>query len=486
MTDTSDEGVQALLKNLKAALALSDRGAINRVVAALLALNAPLGQQWASLAQLMTHNGELALARDAMAAFVRAQGQAAAASFQHAVLLATIGDYAEAKRTVSIIPAGFPSPETRAHFEGVVAMNLGDFSAARENFQVALRHHPIAGPTWLSLVALGNMAADPIANQLLAVAPNAGRQPPSEYAQFLFAVGKVHADRNDHAAAYGAFANAAAVMATLRRHDLAADDRGAALSIAGFDPPPFKPADAGQDMASTRPIFVLGNPRSGSTLVETILTSHSAVIDGAELNRFKLVALSLGGPGAARLTEYRRRAGTLKPLAADYLHLASERFGASGRFVDKTLNHSRMLGLIAAILPAAPLVWVRRDPLDCAWSCFRTYFAQGADWSHSQTNIAAHFRLEDQLLDFWTAVLGERLLIVPYEELVNDPTSWTKRLLSHCGLPAESTTCAPHEQSRVASTSSIMQVREPINRKGIGVAEPYRKFMQPFIAAYYD
>ena len=104
--------------------------------------------------------------------------------------------------------------------------------------------------------------------------------------------------------------------------------------------------------------------------------------------------------------------------------------------------------------------------------------------SRRATDIAHHFRLEDMLIDFWQERLGDRLLVVPYGALVDAPADWTRRILAHCGLPDEDAVHRFQETERVVATASALQVRRPINRSGIGVAEPYLSFLQPFIEAY--
>jgi hypothetical protein len=153
--------------------------------------------------------------------------------------------------------------------------------------------------------------------------------------------------------------------------------------------------------------------------------------------------------------------------------------------VDKSLTTSRLLGLAATLLPQAPLIWLTRDPLDCAWSCFRTFFVGSMPWSHDLEDMAEHFRIEDELLRKWRDILGERLLVVPYESLVADPQPWIRRILSHCGLAEEPQVFAPHESARMVKTASMMQVRQPITRTAIGSAKPYREFLEPFAKAYY-
>ncbi|RZM33460.1 MAG: hypothetical protein EOP67_22250, partial [Sphingomonas sp.] len=118
------------------------------------------------------------------------------------------------------------------------------------------------------------------------------------------------------------------------------------------------------------------------------------------------------------------------------------------------------------------------------WSAFRTFFIHGLAWSYDLADIAHHMQLEDRLLAYWQARLGDRLLVVPYEALVDAPGEWTRRLLAHCGLAEEPGVFAPHETERAVATASALQVRRPINRDGLGVAEPYRAWLQPFVAAY--
>ena len=179
-------------------------------------------------------------------------------------------------------------------------------------------------------------------------------------------------------------------------------------------------------------------------------------------------------------------AGGAAPAARLWHRWLDERFAAPGRVVDKSVDTSRYLGLAAALLPEAPLVWVTRDPLDRAWSCFRTNFLGGAiPWSYDLDDIAAHFRLEDALLAQWREMLGERLLVVSYEALVADPEAWIRGVLAHCGLAEEPAVFAPHENRRAVATASMVQVRRPIGSSAIGSAEPYRAFLGPFIEAYY-
>ena len=151
-----------------------------------------------------------------------------------------------------------------------------------------------------------------------------------------------------------------------------------------------------------RPIFVTGLPRSGTTLVEQILASHSAVAGGAELSLFAILGRDIGGLTHRAYQAWRARGGDPQALRDLYHHLAAVRFPAPGRIVDKTLATSRHMGVIATLFPDAPIIWVRRAPHDCAWSAFRNYFLKGVEWSWSLDTIGDFFTQEDRLFAHWT------------------------------------------------------------------------------------
>ena len=129
---------------------------------------------------------------------------------------------------------------------------------------------------------------------------------------------------------------------------------------------------------------------------------------------------------------------------------------------------------------------MQRDPADNAWSIYRSWLANNVVGGWSLAEIAHHMRIEEAMLDHWRAQLGERLLVVSYADLVDAPDQWVERITRHCGLKPEAGQIDFHKSDRAVSTASFLQVREPINRRGIGVAAPYREHMAAFDAAYAD
>jgi tetratricopeptide (TPR) repeat protein len=474
----------ALLADLKAALARRDRAATNRAVAGLLDARAPLGPQWQKLSQLMQVSGELTLAHRAMDAFVAASGGNPQAVCAKVVLLESTGQRREADALMKTLPADVPDRGGHALLLGNTAMVQGQVDAARDYFTTALDFRPGWGAAWLSLGTSIKLAGDPLGERLVAEGAAAAVLPPADHARYLYALGKYRADRGEADAAFAAFAKGAALLRREAPYAAAGDEANARDAASGFSAGAIERWNGQVGIDTSRPIFVTGLPRSGTTLVEHILASHSAVADGGELNIVQHLAVAAGGVSGDAIERYLAGGGTMDTLAELYLHLLNERMGTTGRIVDKTIDVSRCLGLIASALPDAPLIWMRRDPLDCAWSCFRTFFIHGVGWSYDLADIARHFMLEDGLLAFWKERLGDRLLVVPYADLVEAPEVWTRRLLDHCGLAEESGAFEPHRTDRVVATASALQVRRPINRDGLNVAAPYRAHLQPFIDLY--
>jgi len=474
----------ALLHNFVGALQRRSRRESNEAALGLLAMKAPLRDKWRMLAKVLQTNGELGAANQAMRLFVEQTGGSAPARFEAAALSAQTGRLEQARQMMKDVPSDVPDPASHAYFLGTMSLNRGDLDTAEAHLLAALDADPRLGQAMLALASCRSRRGDdPVGQRILDAAPRMAEAPPLERAQYHYAAGRVHFDREEVELAFADFAAGAALAANERPYDRAGDAANAKRSGEGYDRDFIERIGAQVHTDTSEAILVTGLPRSGTTLVEQVLASHSAVAGGEELGRMAIVARDLPENSASGLQAY-LAAGAADELAQLYLHLCRERFGTGMRYVDKGLSSSRYIGLITALLPQSPIVWLRRDPLDCALSAFRTYFAQGLEWSWKLTDIAAHFRLEDELFAFWSRMWPERILVADYAELVRDPKEQIERILAHCNLPVEPQVFEPHKAVRTVATASVVQVREPINRRGLGNAAPYRQHMKPFIEAY--
>jgi tetratricopeptide (TPR) repeat protein len=475
-----------LLRQFKAALATRDRRALNGIAHAFIAQRVMLGRQWPAIAQILFQNGELSAANAAMALYADQAVGVPTARYEQAAMAARTGRLVEAQHLLEGIDDTVPDSMSNAYLKGTIALNRGQVEMARRHLTRAVNIDSLSGQSWLSLVMTGDMAGQPaLAERLLTLWEQGKRPVPGEDVQLFYAMGKSLDDLRRHGEAGEAFVYGARVRRTASPPvNASASAQGVSEAMAGFDRACLSRLGGQVSVDTSRPIIVTGLPRSGTTLVEQILSSHSDVVGGDEAGFFRIVAQDVGGFSLNALTRWLGAGGQMDVLSQLYLHLASERFGVSGRIVDKSLDAGRYMGLLAVVLPDAPIVWMRRAPLDCAWSIFRTYFARGLDWTWDMEDIARHFREDDVLLAHWKAELGDRLLVVNYEDLVSEPEAWIGRLLDHCGLSREEAVFRPHETERAVTTASVLQVRAPINRKGIGAAAPYRELLQPFVRVY--
>jgi tetratricopeptide (TPR) repeat protein len=248
------------------------------------------------------------------------------------------------------------------------------------------------------------------------------------------------------------------------------------------------PAEIFQQMESSGcesevPVFVLGMPRSGTTLVEQILSSHPQARGAGELDDMLLLSKRLLGERPAEslpaLAGRPLRDAALKQLAR------YQAIGASARrVVDKTTLNFLHLGLIALLFPKARVIHCLRDARDTCLSCFFHNFAsQGLNFTFDLADLGAFHREYERLMRHWRAVLPLRMLDVPYENLVSEPERWSRAMVEFCGLSWDERCLDFHRSERIIQTASAQQVREPVHRRSIGRWQPYAPQLRPLLEA---
>jgi len=234
----------------------------------------------------------------------------------------------------------------------------------------------------------------------------------------------------------------------------------------------FLEQKSGHGHPSPEPVFIVGLPRSGSTLLEQILASHSMVEGTAELPYAGLVATSVNRNRADGLN-YPRAVRALgdeqfRQLGQDYLDLARiHRTEGRPRFIDKMPNNYPTIGLLHLILPNAKIIDARRYPLDSCLSCYRQLFARGQNFTYDLTDIGEYFLQYQRMMDYWHDVLPGRCLTVQYEDMVTDFENQVRRLLDYCELPWEENCIRFYETDRPVRTASSEQVRQPVYTRSI-------------------
>jgi tetratricopeptide (TPR) repeat protein len=257
--------------------------------------------------------------------------------------------------------------------------------------------------------------------------------------------------------------------------------------------PTFMAARSDKGSRAADPIFIVGMPRSGSTLVEHIMASHSAVEGTAELPHISnlvhtlIAEHELHGPNAYAEMLARLDPATLAKIGQDYLQRAGgHRRSGKPFFVDKMNSNWRYIAFIRLILPQARIVDVRRNAIDCCFSNFEQLFAGGHHFAYSLTDLGQHYRAYVGALSHARCWAGGKLVNLSHSALVRDPEPVVRRLLDALDLPFEQGCLRSHESARAVSTPSAQQVRQPINGTGIGRARPYAQWLQPLFDALGD
>jgi predicted Zn-dependent protease len=346
---------------------------------------------------------------------------------------------------------------------GHTLKTAGRQAEAVEAYRESLKLAPGLGEAWWSLANLKTFrfAAEEIA--AIRMQLEHAELPEGERVQLHFALGKALEDRGDYAQSFEQYAKANGLRRAHSDYEAVAITRNKETLQHVLTEEFFRSRAQGGCEAPD-PIFIVGLPRSGSTLVEQILASHSQVEGTMELpDIFAMVGREAAGkpfyPDAiAAFTPERRKALGEEYLARTKVH---RRLGRAF-FIDKLPNNFLQTGFIALILPKAKIIDVRREPMACGFSCFKQYFARGQEFSYSLSDIGRYYADYVALMAHFDAVLPGRVHHVQYEELVHDLEGSVRRLLDYCGLGFEEACLRFFENTRIVQTASSEQVRLPV------------------------
>jgi len=314
-----------------------------------------------------------------------------------------------------------------------------------------------------------------------------------------FALGKALEDRQQYASSFEYYARGNALKRAASHYRPEVLELNTRLQIEVCTPGLFA-RNKGSGASSADPIFIVGLPRSGSTLIEQILASHSAVEGTHELADIPRIVVDLKGRDAD--LDNPRYPAVLAGMSAEDFRALGEKYLtdtriyrtggrsplASGkpRFIDKMPNNFRHIGLLHLMLPNAKIIDARREPMACCFGNLKQLFAQGQEFTYSIEDIARYYRTYLELMRHWDSVLPGRVLRIHHEDVVDDLPGAVRRLLDYCELEFEPACVEFHKTERSVRTASSEQVRQPIYREGLDQWRHYEPWLQPLREALGD
>jgi tetratricopeptide (TPR) repeat protein len=394
------------------------------------------------------------------------------------VALTRIGDYADAAaRFAQVLEARPGQPRIWLSY-GHSLKTVGRSEEAVAAYRRAIALEPTLGEAWWSLANLKSLrfTAEDRAAMTAALAQEGLRE--DDALHLHFTLGKAQEDAAVPADAFAHYAAGNRIRAAQLGYDPTVVEEQVEALIATCDAR-FFAERAGQGDPRPDPIFVLGMPRSGSTLVEQILASHPAIEGTRELPDIEMLARRLAPTGPAQAAALAQaQAAQLTAMGAAYLEATRiHRKLARARFIDKMPNNWLFVPMIRLILPGARIIDTRRGAMACCFSNFKQHYARGQAFSYRLDHLARYYRAYVRLMDHLDAVLPGAVHRVRHEAMVEDAESETRRLLAYLGLPFDPACLRFWETERAVQTASSEQVRRPIFRDGLDQWQAFAPYL---------
>jgi tetratricopeptide (TPR) repeat protein len=374
---------------------------------------------------------------------------------------------------------------------GHALKTIGQLEPAIEAYRQAYQDRSDFGDAYWSLANLKTYEFSDEEVDRMGSAEAADTTTSEDRIHLCFALGTHYERQADHESAMSHYRRGNRLKKEELRYDADRMSTQLDLQIKHCDPRLFE-CNKGSGCASPDPIFIVGMPRAGSTLLEQILASHSEVDGTFELPNIPALAFRLSG--RRNLDEEPRYPAVLPELTPQQLKQFGESFledtkihrKGAPRFIDKMPNNFRHLGLISMILPNARIIDARREPMACCFSGFKQLFSSGQEFTYGLREIGQYYADYVRLMAHWGEVLPGKILRVDYEDTVADLETQVRRILEFCELPYEQACVDFHQTRRSIRTPSSEQVRQPIYTSGLEYWRQFDPWLNPLRAALGD
>jgi len=369
---------------------------------------------------------------------------------------------------------------------GIHAQTIGNFQQATTCFQQAIRLNPEFYNAWYRLSM--NRSFEPSRQQLEVLEQQFNatiKDSPDDNILITlgFTLGRFQEQRGDYVSAFEYFNYANRLKSRLHRFDKTQHDAQIDDIINTFNVEFYKQRNSWGSQ-SKLPVFIVGMPRSGTTLVEQILSAHPSIHGAGELqfmlDLVKSLKKSVPVPskshaGRFKHLEHQQISDLARQYVSDLQALAPEAI----RILDKLPGNYLRLGIIFLLFPEARIIHCKRDPMDTCWSCYAQNFERGLNFTNDLENIGHAYRGYLNLMAHWQELFADQILEIQYEDLLEDPDTHSRRLLQHCGLDWHPDVLNFSNQQRPVSTASLWQVRQPLYKTSIGRWKTYQQYLVP-------
>ena len=434
---------------------------------------------WANLAQVFSVTGQLDKAKKSFKNILNMEPKNGLIWAEYGTVLTKLANYEEG-RDAYLKALEFKPDSPRVHLSlGHVYKTMGEIDNSIDSYKNTILQNNLSGEAYWSLANLKTYSFSE--NEIIDMEKTLkGDMSDIERSQMHFALGKAYEVKKDFDKSFKNYYEGNKVKKGLIKYS-SDDTTDNTKRILNFFNKENIQKLAKSSTGDRDPIFVLGMPRSGSTLVDQIISSHSKVDGTQELPNIIKIAAELNTNNQNNYPEVLKELdeSKLSNLGKDYILETAWARDSAPFFIDKMPNNFIHIGLIKTILPNAKIIDTRRDPMDTCFSCFKQFFARGQLFTYSLEDLGNYYTDYIRAMNHWQNVYGKDIYTVHYDNVINKTEETIRELIDYCELPFEKECLEFYNSSRPVKTPSAEQVRQPIYKSGLNYWKNYEKHLLP-------